>query len=79
MRTVLCTRTGRRVALLALVVGTAGAIALPAAAADNSPATQHGSGHASTHQGGKQHAGDVGLIPPVKYVRDADGTIHQVF
>lgn len=87
MRTVLCSTTGaRRALLLALVAGTAGVVALPATSADAASAS--GGKHASrgSHTRTATGAGvgaDLGgggavLGPAVKYVRAADGSIRQV-
>jgi hypothetical protein len=70
--------TARRSALaLALVVGVAGAIVLPAAAASKAqPTKHHRTGHASTDT--KVGGGTAVLGPAVKYVRTKNGTVRQV-
>jgi hypothetical protein len=70
--------TARRSAVaLALAVGVAGAIALPASAASQAqPTKHHRAGHAST--GKKASGGNAVLGPAVKYVRTRNGTVRQV-
>jgi len=78
MRTVLCSTTARRGALLLAGVTTlaglvGGATAIPASAAVAHRVTHHHRAHAA--------AGDTGgvvLGPAVKFVRQADGSIRQV-
>lgn len=82
MRTVLSMTARRRALLLALAVGLAGAVAVPASAASHEKQPRHNrSGHASVGgpvtKGGGGPAG-VRLGPAVKYVRDADGTVRRV-
>jgi len=90
MRTVLCSTTAGRVALLpALVAGTVGlTLALPASAAD-AASTKGGrhARHASHHRtagpatdAGRQAGGDDAVLlgAAVKYVRLPDGTIREV-
>jgi hypothetical protein len=70
--------TARRSALaLALAVGVAGAIALPASAATHAqPTKHHRTGHAST--GTKVGGGSAVLGPAVKYVRTKSGAVRRV-
>ncbi|MCY7373385.1 MAG: hypothetical protein LH461_06770 [Spirochaetaceae bacterium] len=83
MRTVLYgTTAGRRVLRLAFVVGSVGALALPASAAQalSSPGSRPATPRVAKSSAAK--AGDQGgpavLGSAVKYVRTADGTIRQV-
>jgi hypothetical protein len=77
MSTVLSTTARHGALALALAVGVAGAVALPAAAAAHGkPMRHHRSGHAST--GVPADGGGAVLGPAVKYVRHADGSVHRV-
>jgi hypothetical protein len=77
MGTVLSSTARRSALALALAVGVAGAIALPASAASQTkPAKHHRAGHAST--GTKVGGGATVLGPAVKYVRTKNGKVRQV-
>jgi hypothetical protein len=77
MGKVLCSTARRSTFALALAVGVAGAIALPASAASHGqPTKHHRTGHAST--GTKVAGGSAVLGPAVKYVRTKNGTVRQV-
>lgn len=84
MRTVLNgTTAGRRAVQLALVVGSVGALALPASAAQalSAPGSRHASSTRPAVISGVEvgdRGGKTALGPAVKYVRRADGTIRRV-
>jgi hypothetical protein len=79
MRTVLGTKVGRGVLLLAVTVGAGVAVTLPAMASDHPASRRARPEPAPVGTAVQAGTGDgVGLGPAVKYVRDADGTIRQV-
>jgi hypothetical protein len=76
MGTHLSSTARRSACALALVVGVAAAIVLPAAAASHGKPAAHHRAHVST---GKHVAGGGAVLgTAVKYVRTNDGRVHKV-